>query len=154
MYVIYLNRKVIDMVKVDQVTPQVNIRNYLKYVLGALLGMFISGTAMTAIGQPTDAHILSNSGNKLWHLLLVLHLMFLVVMVISAVAIFIISRTKMHSIKARSIIGLMAILFGIVSGTLVLHKIHPGVFLFCMALSFLAIGATYGPMGGNRMNKQ
>ena len=141
------------MAKTNSVNPSVNIGNYLKFILAALIGMFVSGTAMTAIGQPTVTHMLSNNGNVLWHILLVFHLTFLAVMTISAVALLITALSKMHAIKVRAIIGLIAILFGIVSGTLVLHKIHPGVFLFCMALSFLAIGATYGPLGGDHKNK-
>ena len=138
------------MENINQVTPQVNIGNHLKLILGALLGMFVSGTAMTAIGQPTTTHTLSSNGNMLWHVLLVLHLAFLAVMAISAVALLIVALGKMRAIRVRAIIGLIAILFGIVSGSLVLHKIHPGIFLFCMALSFLAIGATYGPLGRTR----
>jgi hypothetical protein len=141
------------MANIKPVTPQLGIGNYLKYILGALLGMFVSGTAMTAIGQPTATHALSNSGNTLWHVLLVLHLVFLAMMTISAIALLVVAMSKMPALKVRAIIGLIAILIGIVSGTLVLHKIHPGVFLFCMALSFLAIGATYGPLGGGRGNK-
>jgi hypothetical protein len=131
-------------------TPSVHIGNYLKFILGALLGLFISGTAMTAIGQPTTTHVLSHSGNIFWHVLLGFHLTFLTVMTVSAVALLITAARKVHAIQTRTVIGLLAIIFGIVSGTLVLHKIHPGIFLFCMALSFVLIGATYGPLGGGR----
>jgi len=138
------------MAKANSITSSVNISNYLKFILGALIGMFVSGAAMTAIGQPTTTHALSGSGNTLWHILLVFHLMFLAIMTIGALALLKSSLSKTSVIKVRAVIGLIAILFGIVSGILVLHKVHPGVFLFCMALSFLAIGATYGPLGGGR----
>lgn len=141
------------MTKVKRDTPQVNIGNYLKYILGALLGMFISGSAMTAIGQPTSTHSLSNSGSVLWHILLGFHLVFLAIMTIGAVGLLITAIVKMSDIKIRAVIGLVAIFFGVVSGSLVLHKVHPGIFLFCMALSFLAIGATYGPLGSSRHTK-
>jgi hypothetical protein len=136
--------------KIKPRTPTIYIGNYLKYILGALLGMFISGTAMTSIGQPTTNHVLSHSGNSLWHVLLGLHLTFLTVMTISAIGLFITTVRKVSTIKTRAAIGLVAILFGIVSGILVLHKIHPGIFLFCMALSFVFIGASYGPIGSGR----
>jgi hypothetical protein len=79
--------------------------------------------------------------------------MFLTAMTISAAGLLIAALRKIPAIKARAIIGLAAILFGIVSGILVLHKVHPGIFLFCMALSFVLIGATYGPLGGSRNHK-
>jgi hypothetical protein len=138
------------MTKTAPGTPDVYIGNYLKFILGALLGMFISGAAMTAIGQPTTTHTLSGSGNVLWHVLLGLHLAFLAVMTITATGLFIVAVRKVQRIKARAVLGLVAILFGIVCGSFVLHKIHPGIFLFCMALSFVFIGATYGPLGAGR----
>jgi len=141
------------MANIKSLRPSVYIGNYLKFILGALLGMFISGTAMTAIGQQTATHMLSHNGNILWHVLLVFHLMFLTAMTISAAGLLIAALRKIPAIKARAIIGLAAILFGIVSGILVLHKVHPGIFLFCMALSFVLIGATYGPLGGSRNHK-
>jgi hypothetical protein len=138
------------MANIKPASPAVYIGNYLKFILGGLLGMFVSGTAMTAIGQPTTSHVLSHSGNILWHVLLGFHLTFLALMTVSAVGLLIVSLRKLSAIKARAVIGLVAILFGIVSGSLVLHKIHPGIFVFCMALSFVVIGATYGPLGGGR----
>jgi hypothetical protein len=130
-------------------TSQINTGNYLKYILGALLGMFVSGAAMTSIGQPTVTHTLSGSGNALWHVLLFLHLAFLAVMTIGAVALLVAAMRKMPALKVRALIGLVAIIFGVMSGIFVLHGIHPGIFLFCMALSFLAIGAAYGPLAAS-----
>ena len=130
--------------------PEVYIGKYLKLILASLLGMFVSGVAMTSIGQPTATHLLSSSGNVFWHTLLGLHLLFLTGMTIGAIAVLLTALRKLQSIKKRAVIGMVAIVFGVVSGTLVLHKIHPGIFLFCMALSFVFIGATYGPLGTGR----
>ena len=138
------------MTKNEPVTASEDIGRRLTFILFALLGMFVSGTAMTAIGQPTAAHTLSRSGNALWHVLLGLHLTFLAVMTVSAIWLLITAVRKVHAIRVRAVQGLLAITFGIVSGSLVLHKVHPGIFLFCMALSFVFIGAIYGPLGSGR----
>jgi hypothetical protein len=122
-------------------------------LLGALIGLFISGVSMTAIGQPTHSHILSSSGNTFWHILLGLHFIFLIVLTISALRVLVISSSKVQSVKSRARLGMLFVILGIVCGVLVLHKIHPGIFLFGMALAFLLIGFTYGPMTGHRGKK-
>lgn len=123
---------------------------FLRVLLGALIGLFISGTAMTAIGQPTASHVLSTSGNRFWHVLLVFHLLFLAVLTISAIGVLFTTFTKVQHLKVRASIGMLVVVFGIISGDMVLHKNHPGIFLFCMALSFLLIGFIYGPLAGHR----
>jgi hypothetical protein len=122
---------------------------FLRLLLGGLIGLFISGTAMTAIGQPTLTHKLSSGGNTLWHILLGVHLIFLAVLAISAISVTFISITRLKSLRVRAVIGLLVIVFGVVSGAMVLHKVHPGIFLFCMAIAFLLIGAVYGPLAGH-----
>src|SRR5579862_6662502 len=121
----------------------------LKVLLGSLIGLFISGAAMTAIGQPTASHSLTTSGNTFWHILLIFHLLLLIALTISAIWILGSAITKAQDLKVRAITGMLAIVFGIVSGILVLHKIHPGIFLFCMAIAFLLIGFIYGPLAGH-----
>ena len=133
---------------------QANVASYVKFILGGLLGMYISGVAMTSIGQPTPTHILTSGRNILWHLILASHFLFLAILTVSAIALLIIAFRKVQAIKARASIGLAAIVFGIASGVLVLHKVHPGIFLFCMALSVVLIGATYGPLAGNRTHNE
>jgi hypothetical protein len=125
------------------------LRSFLRVLLGGLIGMFVSGVAMTAIGQPTSTHKLSSSGNTFWHILLVFHILFLIGLTISAISILVLSVKNVSSVKTRAIVGILAVVFGIISGVLVVHKIHPSIFLFCMALAFLLIGATYGPIAGH-----
>ena len=122
----------------------------LRVLLGALVGMFITGTAMTAIGQPTTGHVLSSSSNSFWHVLLVFHFIFLAVLTISAIGVLYTTFTKVQHLKVRASLGMLVVVFGIFSGTMVLHKNHPAIFLFCMALSFLLIGFIYGPLAGHR----
>jgi Na+/melibiose symporter-like transporter len=126
------------------------LARYLRVLLGALIGMFITGTAMTAIGQPTTSHVLSTNSNRLWHVLLVFHLLFLAALTISAIGVLYTTFTKVQHLKRRASLGMLVVVCGIVSGNLVLHKIHPAIFLFCMALSFLLIGFIYGPLAGHR----
>ncbi len=127
---------------------------FLRTLLSSLIGLFISGVAMTAIGQPTLTHRLSRSGNTFWHILLAFHLLFLAGLTISAIAVLFLTITKIHNLKVRAIIGMLVVIFGIISGSMVLHKIHPGIFLFCMALAFLLIGAIYGPIAGHGGRKR
>jgi hypothetical protein len=122
----------------------------LRMLLGGLLVMFISGAGMTAIGQQTSTHHVSSSGNALWHILLVLHLISLLAVVIGTVIILIKAFTTEKSLKIRAIAGTLSVIFGIISGSLVLHKIHSSIFLFCMALAFLFIGFAYGPIARSK----
>jgi hypothetical protein len=142
--------------KVTQLSndPWVKLSIFLRLLLASLIGLFISGVAMTAIGQPTISHTLSHNGNIFWHVILGFHLAFLTVLTISALCVLLIIITKLKSLKVRALVGIIVIIFGIVSGTLVLHKIHPGIFLFCMALAFLLIGAVYGPLAGHGRKKR
>lgn len=131
-------------------TKNDSLAPFLRLTLGSLLGMFVSGAGMTAIGQPTTTHVLSSVGSALWHTLLILHLLFLVGVAIGAVIILEKAFTEDASLKLRAILGVIAIIFGIVSGALVLHEVHPGIFLFFMALAFLLIGFAYGPLARSR----
>jgi hypothetical protein len=126
----------------------------LRILLGGLIGLFLSGVAMVSIGQPTLTHKLSSSGNVLWHVLLAIHLLLLTVLTISAVIVLYLSITKLKNLRLRFTIGILAVVFGIISGVMVLHKIHPGIFLFCMALAFLLIGFIYGPIAGHGGRKR
>lgn len=127
---------------------------FLRVLLGGLIGLFVSGVAMTAVGQPTSTHHLSSSGNTFWHILLGFHLFFLLILTVSAVSVLVITVTKVQSLRLRALIGMLVVIFGIVSGAMVLHKIHPGIFLFFMALAFLLIGAVYGPVAGHGGRKR
>lgn len=126
----------------------------LKILLGSLIGLFVSGAGMVAIGQPTKSHELSSGGSTLWHILLAVHLVLLILVTFSSIAALFLALTKLEYLKIRFVVGILAVIFGIVSGILVLHKIHPGIFLFCMASAFLLIGAIYGPIAGHGGRKK
>jgi tetrahydromethanopterin S-methyltransferase subunit E len=143
-----------NMAQKDTVNSTDRLSVFLRILLGGLIGLFISGTAMVAIGQPTSTHKLSSGGNALWHTLLAIHLILLTALTISAVSLVLLSITKLKSLRTRFVLGILAVVFGIVSGILVLHKIHPGIFLFCMALAFLLIGTIYGPIAGHGGRKR
>ena len=127
-----------------------SIGKQLNVILVSLLLMFVSGTGMTSIGRPTKNHVLSAPVSILWHSLLAIHLAFCSLMIATALLLAIKSITKLKDIKKRAIIGVICIVFGMVNGMLVLAGFHAAVFLFLMALSFLMVGAAYGPMGRNR----
>jgi hypothetical protein len=132
------------------VNKEYHLAFFLRLVLGSLIGMFLSGIGMTAIGQPTTSHLLSSSGSTLWHVLLVFHLLFLAGVTVGSVTLLVKAFTQDNSIKLQAVLGTVAVVFGIVCGSLVLHKVHPGIFLFLMALSFLVIGFAYGPIARSR----
>lgn len=138
----------------NSINYQQKLGQFLKLLLASLVGIFITGVGMVSIGQPSSTHIISSGGNTFWHFLLVLHMIFLALMTISALLVLATAIASAKALRKRAILGLAVIAFGSVSGSLSFQSIHPAFFLFCVAMSFLALGAIYGPLLGQMLAKK
>lgn len=120
----------------------------LRGLMACLLGLFITGVGMVAIGQPTPAHKISSAGNTFWHTLFVFHMVFLAGLTISALIVFVAALSHLPNLRVRAVVGLVAIACGSISGSLSFQGIHPALTLFLVGMFFLVIAAIYGPLLG------
>lgn len=125
-------------------TYQKSLAVQLFIILGCLLGIYITGVAMTSLGLPKEAV----AGNTLWHVLFPIHMVFLIIMVLSALSVLITAFVKVHRFRLRAVIGIVAMVCAAISGSLSFNG--SGAFksatLFLVGMLVLVIASIYGSL--------